>query len=253
MLARLLRPFVCGMCKVLVKDIGVGLQNNQYVTISVAKFCHNVLYSNWYASFRSSNSLVEAVVPSKKPFPLLFFLCGETRMFKSWSSFHFFWWQKVHLEKSKFCFSIQLKCQHNFFYCSETLFYYLWILMWQVFFKQILYWTVIISLNPSFILSSYMPCPYFMLRNNTLYLSYDMYEVCIWGRKIWGCNFLVINWCVFPIIVNGQVAIFSVLSMVLRRKPDVIISLLPNLQESSKYKGQDKLPLLAWMVAQVSQ
>ncbi|KAK1380990.1 hypothetical protein POM88_027734 [Heracleum sosnowskyi] len=41
--------------------------------------------------------------------------------------------------------------------------------------------------------------------------------------------------------------------MVLRRKPHVIISLFPNLQESSKYKGLDKFPLLAWIVAQACQ
>ncbi|KAL1806948.1 hypothetical protein ACET3Z_030016 [Daucus carota] len=52
---------------------------------------------------------------------------------------------------------------------------------------------------------------------------------------------------------KSQVAIFSVLSMVLRRKPDVMINLLPNLEENSKFKGQDKLPLLAWIVAQACQ
>lgn len=57
----------------------------------------------------------------------------------------------------------------------------------------------------------------------------------------------------FTVFLNGQVAIFSVLAMVLRRKPDVLISLLPTLQENSKYKGQDKLPLIVWMIAQVSQ
>lgn len=48
-----------------------------------------------------------------------------------------------------------------------------------------------------------------------------------------------------------QVAIFLVLAMVLRRKPDVLINILPNLREN-KYQGQDKLPVIAWMVVQVS-
>lgn len=48
-----------------------------------------------------------------------------------------------------------------------------------------------------------------------------------------------------------QVAIFVVLAMVLRRKPDVLISLLPLLKENSKYQGQDKLPALVWVIAQV--
>ncbi|XP_021598615.1 uncharacterized protein LOC110604664 isoform X1 [Manihot esculenta] len=52
---------------------------------------------------------------------------------------------------------------------------------------------------------------------------------------------------------KSQVAIFVVLAMVLRRKPDALLNVLPTLRESSKYKGQDKLPVVAWMIAQVSQ
>lgn len=49
-----------------------------------------------------------------------------------------------------------------------------------------------------------------------------------------------------------QVAIFVVLAMVLRRKPDVLISLLPIIKENPKYQGQDKLPVTVWMIAQVN-
>ncbi|XP_057777421.1 uncharacterized protein LOC130995930 [Salvia miltiorrhiza] len=52
---------------------------------------------------------------------------------------------------------------------------------------------------------------------------------------------------------KSQVAIFLVLAMVLRRKPDVLINLLPKLSENSKYQGQDKLPVLIWMIVQASQ
>ncbi|KAF7831097.1 Transmembrane protein 214-A [Senna tora] len=52
---------------------------------------------------------------------------------------------------------------------------------------------------------------------------------------------------------KSQVAIFLVLAMVLRRKPDVMISLLPILKETQKYQGQDKLPLTVWVIAQASQ
>lgn len=48
-----------------------------------------------------------------------------------------------------------------------------------------------------------------------------------------------------------QVAIFAVLAMVVRRKPDVLISLFPVMRESSKYQGQDKLPLTVWLITQV--
>lgn len=52
--------------------------------------------------------------------------------------------------------------------------------------------------------------------------------------------------------VPWQVAIFAVLAMVLRRKPDVLISLCSVLNENSKYKGQEKLPVIVWTAAQVS-
>lgn len=45
---------------------------------------------------------------------------------------------------------------------------------------------------------------------------------------------------------------FVVIAMVLRRKPDVLAHLVPTLREDSKYQGQDKLPVIVWMVVQVS-
>ncbi|CAA3026094.1 Hypothetical predicted protein [Olea europaea subsp. europaea] len=55
-----------------------------------------------------------------------------------------------------------------------------------------------------------------------------------------------------PTSSRSQVAIFLVLAMVLRRKPDVLINILPNLREN-KYQGQDKLPVIVWMVVQASR
>lgn len=52
---------------------------------------------------------------------------------------------------------------------------------------------------------------------------------------------------------KSQVAIFVVLAMVLRRKPEVLISLLPSLKENGKYQGQDKLPVVVWVISQASQ
>ena len=49
-----------------------------------------------------------------------------------------------------------------------------------------------------------------------------------------------------------QVGIFVALAMVLQRKPDALISVLPKLRENSKYQGQDKLPVFVWMIIQVS-
>ncbi|KAK6927844.1 hypothetical protein RJ641_006435 [Dillenia turbinata] len=56
-----------------------------------------------------------------------------------------------------------------------------------------------------------------------------------------------------PAPSKSQVAIFVVLAIVLRRKPDVLISLLPLLEESSKYQGPDKLPVKIWVIAQAAQ
>ncbi|KAI3668957.1 hypothetical protein L6452_40174 [Arctium lappa] len=52
---------------------------------------------------------------------------------------------------------------------------------------------------------------------------------------------------------KSQVAIFVVLAMVLRRKPDVLISLLSIIKESSKYQGPEKLPVLLWTITQACQ
>ncbi|KAI5648063.1 hypothetical protein M9H77_34068 [Catharanthus roseus] len=52
---------------------------------------------------------------------------------------------------------------------------------------------------------------------------------------------------------KSQVAIFVVLAMVLRRKPDVLISVLPTLKENVKYQGQDKLPIVIWAIIQACQ
>ncbi|MCD9643765.1 hypothetical protein HAX54_031464 [Datura stramonium] len=52
---------------------------------------------------------------------------------------------------------------------------------------------------------------------------------------------------------KSQVAMFVVLAMVLRRKPDVLISLLPIMNENVKYQGQDKLPVMIWAIAQACQ
>ncbi|KAJ6926480.1 hypothetical protein NC651_010792 [Populus alba x Populus x berolinensis] len=52
---------------------------------------------------------------------------------------------------------------------------------------------------------------------------------------------------------KSLVAIFVVLAMTLRRKPDVLINLLPVISENPKYQGQDKLPVTGWMIAQASQ
>ncbi|KAL9389650.1 hypothetical protein Peur_018255 [Populus x canadensis] len=51
---------------------------------------------------------------------------------------------------------------------------------------------------------------------------------------------------------KSQVAMFVVLAMVLRRKPDALVNVLPTLRESSKYQGQDKLVVIVWMIAQAS-
>ncbi|KAM3346187.1 hypothetical protein ACQJBY_020627 [Aegilops geniculata] len=52
---------------------------------------------------------------------------------------------------------------------------------------------------------------------------------------------------------KAQVAIFVVLALTLRRKPDVLINLSPKIVGNSKYLGQEKLPFIAWVINQASQ
>lgn len=52
---------------------------------------------------------------------------------------------------------------------------------------------------------------------------------------------------------KSQVAIFVVLAMALRRKPEALITILPMLKENPKYQGQEKLPVTVWMIVQASQ
>ncbi|KAI3784439.1 hypothetical protein L1987_43538 [Smallanthus sonchifolius] len=52
---------------------------------------------------------------------------------------------------------------------------------------------------------------------------------------------------------KSQVAIFVVLAMVLRRRPDVMISILPTLKDTFKYQGLEKLPVLLWTITQACQ
>ncbi|WOL01187.1 hypothetical protein Cni_G09901 [Canna indica] len=52
---------------------------------------------------------------------------------------------------------------------------------------------------------------------------------------------------------KAQVAIFVVLAMALRRKPEILISLLPTLRNNLHYQGQEKLPVIIWVTAQASQ
>ncbi|XP_021733119.1 uncharacterized protein LOC110699935 [Chenopodium quinoa] len=52
---------------------------------------------------------------------------------------------------------------------------------------------------------------------------------------------------------KSQVALFAVLAMVLRRKPDVLVSVLPTLRENPKYQGQEKLSVIIWMISQACQ
>lgn len=55
----------------------------------------------------------------------------------------------------------------------------------------------------------------------------------------------------YCLISPPKVAIFMVLAMILRCQPDVLISLLPILKENPKYEGEDKLPVLVWLIIQL--
>ncbi|KAL6627513.1 hypothetical protein ACP70R_031239 [Stipagrostis hirtigluma subsp. patula] len=52
---------------------------------------------------------------------------------------------------------------------------------------------------------------------------------------------------------RAQVAIFVVLAMTLRRKPDVLVNAMPKIMGNNKYLGQEKLPIIVWVIAQACQ
>ncbi|WOL02839.1 transmembrane protein 214-A-like [Canna indica] len=51
---------------------------------------------------------------------------------------------------------------------------------------------------------------------------------------------------------KNQVAIFVVLAIVLRRKPDTLISMLFKFKDNPQYQGQEKLPVIIWAIVQAS-
>ncbi|XP_031396918.1 uncharacterized protein LOC116207929 isoform X2 [Punica granatum] len=56
-----------------------------------------------------------------------------------------------------------------------------------------------------------------------------------------------------PVSSKSQVGIFVALAMVLRRKPDALVSVISQLKENPRYQGQDKLPITVWVISQASQ
>ncbi|KAE8732064.1 ERF055 protein [Hibiscus syriacus] len=55
----------------------------------------------------------------------------------------------------------------------------------------------------------------------------------------------------FSPIIFHVVGTFVALAVVLRLKSDALIIVLPNLRENSKYQGQDKLPVIVWMMLRI--
>ncbi|KAK3160238.1 hypothetical protein QOZ80_1BG0056970 [Eleusine coracana subsp. coracana] len=58
---------------------------------------------------------------------------------------------------------------------------------------------------------------------------------------------------VAPQSPRAQVAIFVVLAMTLRRKPEALVNVMPKIMGNNKYLGQEKLPIIVWVIAQASQ
>ncbi|KAG0463059.1 hypothetical protein HPP92_021535 [Vanilla planifolia] len=52
---------------------------------------------------------------------------------------------------------------------------------------------------------------------------------------------------------KSQVAIFVVAAMSLRQKPESLICVLQKIKDNPKYEGQEKVPVIVWLVSQASQ
>ncbi|KAJ4818156.1 hypothetical protein LUZ62_030722 [Rhynchospora pubera] len=55
-----------------------------------------------------------------------------------------------------------------------------------------------------------------------------------------------------PTSTRSQVAMFAVLAMTLRRKPETLIAILPKIRDNPKYQGQERLPFVIWVIGQAS-
>ncbi|WZZ58413.1 hypothetical protein YC2023_058520 [Brassica napus] len=75
---------------------------------------------------------------------------------------------------------------------------------------------------------------------------------------LWSSDLILTEW---PGVVKveqrnsnkSKVATFVVLAMALRTQPDALTLVLTNMKERPTYQGQDKLPVIIWMMAQASQ
>lgn len=56
-----------------------------------------------------------------------------------------------------------------------------------------------------------------------------------------------------PVAVKTKVALFVVLAMVLRRRPDILLQLSPTIKGEAQIQVQDRLPMIVWSIAQVCQ
>ncbi|CAF1927601.1 unnamed protein product, partial [Brassica napus] len=73
---------------------------------------------------------------------------------------------------------------------------------------------------------------------------------------LWSSDLILTEW---PEVVKveqrnsnkSKVATFVVLAMALRTQPDALTLVLTNMKERPTYQGQDKLPVIIWMMAQV--
>ncbi|CAN7099320.1 unnamed protein product [Brassica rapa subsp. narinosa] len=73
---------------------------------------------------------------------------------------------------------------------------------------------------------------------------------------LWSSDLILTEW---PRVIKveqrnynkSKVATFVVLAMALRTQPDALTLVLTNMKERPTYQGQDKLPLIIWMMAQV--
>ncbi|XP_056845270.1 uncharacterized protein LOC108853232 isoform X1 [Raphanus sativus] len=79
-----------------------------------------------------------------------------------------------------------------------------------------------------------------------------------WNFVMWALDRLLIDWAAHARgeeqpLTQYQVATLVELAMVLRASPDSLTCLLPMLRGRPMYHGQDKLPLIVWMMAQAFQ
>lgn len=93
--------------------------------------------------------------------------------------------------------------------------------------------------------------PHLMIAHKKSPLGVDTSWIWLICRRNRNYLLIVVWHCAFVILLELQLAVFVVLAMILRRKPDVLISQLRKWRDDPDYGVKYKFPVYVWVICQV--